>query len=628
MAEEIYYAKTGHKMSKRIIAGVDIGNSSTEVAIAEVSGDEIIFISQHLVPTTGIKGTTDNIKGIKNCLKMALSKANVELSSIDRIRINDAVPVIGDIAMDLISETVITESSMIGHNPDTPGGAGLGIGETILLEQLTDNVKADYPYIVIVSKDYDYEWVAHILNKVVSAGVIVTGMIVQKDDGVLIHNRLTIKVPIVDEVTMIDKVPIGKMAVVEVALPGHVIRTLSNPYGLSTVFELTPDETKQVAPVAKSLIGIRSAVVIRTPDGQVMERKIESGSMLMIGENKSLKVKVNVNDGSEKIMDAYKKIEKLSDVQGEIGTNVGAMLNGLRQILADLTGQRMNEIRITDLLAVDASIPTSISGAMAGELTMESGVALASMVKTEKISVRKVADQLEQELGISVEVGGVEAEMAITGALTTPGTEKPIVILDMGGGSTDAATNDENGNIRTVHMAGAGDMVTMLINSELSLQDLSIAEKIKKYPLGKVLSLFHMQLEDGTILFSEEPYPPYVFGKVVIREETGLMPLPIRHSIEQIRAIRRDAKRKVFVTNAIRSLEEVISTKNIRHVSFVVMLGGSALDFEIPQMISEVLSKYGIVAGFANIRGTEGPRNAVATGLVLSLVETRGVVNR
>jgi len=34
--------------------------------------------------------------------------------------------------------------------------------------------------------------------------------------------------------------------------------------------------------------------------------------------------------------------------------------------------------------------------------------------------------------------------------------------------------------------------------------------------------------------------------------------------------------------------------------------------------VTDELSKYGIVAGKANIRGVEGPRNAVATGLVLS----------
>jgi hypothetical protein len=34
--------------------------------------------------------------------------------------------VIGDVAMETITETIITESTMIGHNPKTPGGVGLG----------------------------------------------------------------------------------------------------------------------------------------------------------------------------------------------------------------------------------------------------------------------------------------------------------------------------------------------------------------------------------------------------------------------------------------------------------------------------------------------------------------------
>ncbi|EGQ26837.1 propanediol dehydratase, large subunit [Sporosarcina newyorkensis 2681] len=608
-------------MSRQLIAGVDIGNSSTEAAIVEVCGNEAVFLTQHLVPTTGIKGTVTNIKGIKSCLQLAMSKINRTISEIDIVRINDAVPVIGDLAMDIISETIITESSMIGHNPDTPGGEGIGIGETILIEQLLQHAEENTPYIAVVSKKFDYEWVAYQFNKFEKQGIQIKGVIVQKDDGVLIHNRLQMKVPIVDEVAMIDKVPIGKKAAIEVAPPGHVIRMLSNPYGLSTVFDLTPDETKQVAPVAKSLVGNRSAVVIRTPAGQIAERKIESGSITMVGNRMS--VKVDINDGADEIMGSYKNIGVLNDVQGEQGTNAGAMLNGLRQDLAEVTDQHMHEIRITDLLAVDTKIPSSIRGALAGEITMESGVGLASMVQTKKTSIQAVSSLLEEELGVSVEVGGIEAEMAIAGALTTPGTERPIVILDMGGGSTDAATNDENGRIRTVHLAGAGDMVTLLINTELALHDLELAEKIKKYPLGKLQSLYHMQLEDGTYLFSEEPHPPEAFGKVVIREEKGITPLPIRHSLEKIRTIRREAKRKVFVTNAIRALEQVLPTHNIRHISFVVMLGGSALDFEIPEMINDELSKYGIVAGFANIRGTEGPRNAVATGLVLSTLKRR-----
>jgi len=50
-------------------------------------------------------------------------------------------------------------------------------------------------------------------------------------------------------------------------------------------------------------------------------------------------------------------------------------------------------------------------------------------------------------------------------------------------------------------------------------------------------------------------------------------------------------------------------------------VGGSALDFEIPRMISDGLVEYGVVTGRANVRGIEGPRNAVATGLVIDHVE-------
>ena len=70
--------------------------------------------------------------------------------------------------------------------------------------------------------------------------------------------------------------------------------------------------------------------------------------------------------------------------------------------------------------------------------------------------------------------------------------------------------------------------------------------------------------------------------------------------------------------NALRALERVAPAGNIRLINFVVLVGGSGLDFEIPKMISDALFEYGVVTGRANVRGTEGPRNAVATGLVLA----------
>jgi diol dehydratase reactivase alpha subunit len=215
-------------------------------------------------------------------------------------------------------------------------------------------------------------------------------------------------------------------------------------------------------------------------------------------------------------------------------------------------------------------------------------------------------------------VGGVEAEMAIRGALTTPGTEAPLAILDLGGGSTDASLIGESGQIRSVHLAGAGDMVTLLIDTELGLEDREMAEHIKCYPLGKVESLFHMRHEDGSVQFFKEPLDPRLFGRVVVLTPDGPLPVQTREQVAKIAAVRQEAKDKVFVRNALRALKRVAPAGNIRLISFVVLVGGSALDFEIPRMLSDALMEYGVVTGRANVRALEGPRNAVATGLVLA----------
>ena len=211
--------------------------------------------------------------------------------------------------------------------------------------------------------------------------------------------------------------------------------------------------------------------------------------------------------------------------------------------------------------------------------------------------------------------------MAIRGALTTPGTSTPLAILDMGAGSTDASIMTRDGKITSIHLAGAGNMVTLLIQSELGLESFETAEDIKKYPLAKVESLFHIRHEDGTVEFFERALDPALFARVVILKDTGMAPLEGDFSIEKIKLIRRTAKEKVFVTNALRALEKVSPTGNVRDIEFVVLVGGSALDFEIPQLVTDALAGYRIVSGRGNIRGVEGPRNAVATGLVLSMAE-------
>ncbi|EAV0573661.1 diol dehydratase reactivase subunit alpha [Salmonella enterica] len=598
------------------IAGIDIGNSSTEVALAALSDSgELIIKSSALAETTGIKGTLRNVFGIQEALTLAAKNAGINVSDISLIRINEATPVIGDVAMETITETIITESTMIGHNPKTPGGVGLGVGVTITPQELL-TCPADKPYILVVSSAFDFADVATMINAAVRAGYQLTGAILQQDDGVLVSNRLEKPLPVVDEVRYIDRIPLGMLAAIEVAVPGKVIETLSNPYGIATVFNLNSEETKNIVPMARALIGNRSAVVVKTPSGDVKARAIPAGNIQLLSQGRTLRI--DVAAGADAIMKAVSNCPQLDNVTGEAGTNIGGMLEHVRQTMAELTNKPSAEIFIQDLLAVDTSVPVSVTGGLAGEFSLEQAVGIASMVKSDRLQMAMIAREIEQKLSIDVQVGGAEAEAAILGALTTPGTTRPLAILDLGAGSTDASIINPKGEIIATHLAGAGDMVTMIIARELGLNDRYLAEEIKKYPLAKVESLFHLRHEDGSVQFFPAPLPPEVFARVCVVKPSELVPLTGDIALEKVRAIRRSAKERVFVTNALRALRQVSPTGNIRDIPFVVLVGGSALDFEVPQLVTDALAHYRLVAGRGNIRGTEGPRNAVATGLILS----------
>jgi diol dehydratase reactivase alpha subunit len=618
----------GNDSGKRTVVGVDIGNSTTEASLATIGADgEVEFLGAALTRTTGIKGTVKNVEGVAKAVVWALQHGGITIADLDVVLLNEATPVISGLAMETITETIITESTMIGHDPRTPGGRGLGVGTIVDFASLSDAAPGT-PLIVVVPADIDFDVVAATINAAVHRGVEVTGAILRNDDAVLVANRLDTKIPIIDEVSLIEAVPRGMTAAVEVAAPGQSIRTLSNAYGLATIFGLDPDQTRVVSPVARALTGNRSAVVVRTPSGDVADRTIPAGALTLIGARKT--ATVDVSRGAVEMMAEVERVSPLRDVTGEAGTNAGGMIANVRQSMADLSNHPLADVHIQDLLAIDTLVPKEVRGGVAGEVALENAVALAAMVRTKESGMQAVADAVAVQLrglgaeAVEVVVGGVEAEMAVLGALTTPGTDKPLVVLDLGGGSSDAAVIQTDGRTEATHLAGAGDLVTKLIDAELGLDNLELAEQIKRCPLGKAESFFHVRLENGTVQFFDTPLPATAFARVVTLGDTGMSPIPTRHPLDRIRTVRRTAKERVFVVNALRALRAIAPGGDLRQIGFVVLLGGCALDFEIPQLIADAVAPYGIVCGTGNVRGTEGPRNAVASGLVAAFA-TAGV---
>lgn len=82
----------------------------------------------------------------------------------------------------------------------------------------------------------------------------------------LVNNRLRKTLPVVDEVTLLEQVPEGVMAAVEVAAPGRgadPVESLRDRH----LLRAKPEETRAIVPIARALIGNRSAVVLKTPQG-------------------------------------------------------------------------------------------------------------------------------------------------------------------------------------------------------------------------------------------------------------------------------------------------------------------------------------------------------------------------
>ncbi|MBE6823357.1 MAG: diol dehydratase reactivase subunit alpha [Ruminococcaceae bacterium] len=606
-----------YRENKKIVVGIDIGNSTTEAVVLDKTAEKPVYLSSAMKPTTGVKGTLRNVEGCIAALDEALSAAGLNRRDVCSIRINQAAPVISDLSMDTVSETVVIGSAMIGHNPDTPGGEGLAMGLTTPVRELEAQAGQKENLVAIVD-DCPYYEAANLLNRAFERGINVVAAIVRQDDGVLIANRLTRTIPIVDEVKRIDQVELHVPAAVEVARNGESIRTLSNPYGIAGLFHLDAQQTKDSIPVARSLTGCRSGVVIRAKGAQVKSRRIPAGTLRMEGERKT--VELDVNRGSDAIMAALEQAGRLKDASGEEGTNVGGLIRGIKQTMAELTEQPVQEMKISDLLAADTFAAVKVGGALAEEHAMENVVMLAAMVQTSALHMNRIAQALERQTGVSVTVSGKEAEMALKGALTTPGCETPLAILDLGGGSTDAALIDETGKVVSIHHAGAGEMVTRMINLELNLNDRDTAELIKKFPLAKVEGLLYLRFEDSSVRFVTEPLPPQYFSRVVVVTDDGLVPIRSdkKLTMDKIASVRRAAKKKVFLTNAQRALKAVAPEGEIRRIGSVVLVGGSSQDFEIADILSEYLSTYRIAAGRANLLGFLPPHSAVALGLALS----------
>lgn len=560
-----------------LVAGVDVGNSTTEVAVARVEpGREPNWLFVGRCPTTGTKGSARCIEGIAEMLSRAQRRlgARPELGLLAELH-----PVQTDLLeLGRIEELALERTAIARPGSQTPSGSGVGAGRLTRLEDLGGPPVAGAVIAVVPAMDFDAA--AAQLRDARDRGWRIAAAIVHGDDGVLIGNRFDRSIPIVDEFDGTGELPFGSLAAVEVAEPGDATAVLSDPLRLGVLLGFDPEEARAARTAARAVAGYRAAIVVRT------------GRSTGSHQDGDAPVLLRGADGAELPLD------ELADppAPGRVAAIRGAA--GDHDQLLDLVWRRLPS-------------PPDDPG-FARRLARRRAIAIALLAQGQSGDLVTALSDLCPRGARTV---ARESDAAMLGAATTPGAGRAPFILDLGGGTVDL--HHAEGAVAT---AGAGDLVTRICASLLG-SPLSLAERAKRHRSARVETPFTLHHEDGSRSFLGEPAPPDTLARLCAIDGRRLVALPAQLAPEVWSRLRRAAKREVLAFNVRRALDAVGGAPR---GELVLLVGGCAADAEVVDVVAGELEGQDLAVARGNVLGRHGPRAAVAVGLVLTFARGGG----
>ena len=556
-----------------IVAGCDIGNSTTELAVARVEpGRSPEWLGVWRRPTSGRKGTAASAAGVLLLVDLAERRIG---TPIDRLVRAELRPVDSELReLGRIERIDLARTAVARPASDTPSGLGAAAGTLRRLAQLTGEPHAGAVLAIVC--DEEFHDAAAMLVAARTRGWRISGVIVRGDDAVLIGNRFDREIPIVDEVADAGELPEGAHAALEVAEPGGRVERLGDPLALAELLELPPEEARAARAAARAVAARRAALVVRAD--REPAAPVDAVAAL----------EVRWADGSHTRFDETAEVPP----PGRI-TAIGER-TGLRD-------------------AFWASLPAS------SEQTAFQRV----LVERRLTALALLADHPDDPVGTTLGTRSFEpicgeSSAALLGAATTPRAGASPIVLDLGGGTVDLhRAGSEEGS--AVACAGAGELVTRICAGLLGTGS-ETAERAKRSRSARVETPFVLLHEDGTRSFRTEPAPPETLARLcTVRGET-LEPIGAHHSPEAWARLRREAKHRVIGANVRRALA---ATGGAQPGELVTLVGGSACDREIVAIVDDALRDLDVAVARGNVLGAHGPRAAVAVGLVLAFSAMR-----
>jgi hypothetical protein len=557
-----------------VVAGIDVGNHTTEIVLAHVGDGTVDPIVHGQAPTRGRKGSRESLEGAAALLHRLEVEADVVA---DQLVLATLRPVDTSTApLPRASSPRSPVRSLRKPDARTPAGTGSAVGRHVPLGDLGAGVIAG-PAIVSVDSTTDFEVAAGEITRALQRGWQVVGVIAAQDDAVLIRNRIPADVPVVDEVDLVGLEP-GALVAVEVVAEGRAYRAMADPIALSAALQLGHDQIQDVAVFTRELADSPAiAVTVRTeppkppaPEDDYIDCAV---------------------DGNEV---RYTPAQAQSFLRSQPpGTAVRVRLRAIPSAEDEIA---VDDVFFTDLASID-------NGVWLRRGVAETHGTVVALLAADEVS--DAAATLTELSGKSAHTLATEPEAAACGARTTPGLPSDAIVCDIGGGTIDLVGSDT-----TVVAAGAGETITVAVARVLGIPR-ALAEQVKRTPGVRVESPHIAHEEDGRRVFLDTPAPADAIGRLCTRGNAGLVPFSGRLAAEEWRSLRLAVKQETVAANIARCMQ--VFDKS---ATAIVLAGGGALDDELLRTVSEALRGTGVVVGRANVDGVHGPRFAVASGLV------------
>ena len=564
-----------------LVAGVDIGNATTEIVIVDLPSMRPIAWDR--TRTIGLKGSYEASRAAGRLLSRIAARSGLR---VETAILTHQSPVLTR-RIDLpLAPPNTGRLRRVAEPSATPGGTGFAVGRPIDLDSPVNehDLLAVGPLIAVSRDPLGYRHTIAMLHHWRELGLDVRGVLLAGDEANLVSRRLQHDLPIVDGADAGLALQASLIAV-EVAPAGHTCRELNDPLRLAAMLGDEDGDThadthihEHAVAMAAAVTGLRCAAIALMNDsseGLPSEDVVPIPSTAM----------ALFDDGSSIPLTEVSRV--------------------LQAGVPEVVGYREPdgiEVPATDLWLVDPMTLDRIPG-------LRQGHARASRLAVSSIAAVLDGSSFAPDLGGAwageIRVIGTEANAARWGACSTPGLATDAMVVDLGGGTIDVIAADA-----TWTGAGCGDLMT-LATAIATDTSRATAEWVKRGPAWRVETPHLVIDESGDRRFLDAPAPRGSVGWLVTGGPSGALPFTRTLTADQWRTIRLALKQEVFGRNLLRGLTRLQASP----ARDIVLIGGPAGDEEILEAVHAALPDARI--GRADVAGALGHRWAVAYGLVL-----------